>query len=920
MKYKPRSFTIHPRFMGAPALRWGSLAALAALLFAHEPVHSLAADGPVAWWTFDDGPAPSVWIRDGKVGGAIELAGGSGYLKAGGLSPLSSVTIAMWIRPKVAPAGYTSLLSSDDWQDSALHLLLLRDGRVQFSIKGNEPLSLESRTAVGTDLGEWLHVTATCDAVAKKACLYINGKKDAEVGLTVAVPSRINSFRIGAWNQEPRLFPGAMDEVRIYPVALTENEVAKVVAAENVPAHPAAWWKLDETAGEKAVDSSGQGHHAQVVISGGTPTVLDRVSGVGDPIHGHFQRAPGVAGAALLFDGFTTRVVRPASHVPVLRDGCSVEAWIAPQEYSWAQTGLVDLDQDQKAGFCFSINHLGQIGLHASVAGQWQGCESKEPVPLLRWSHVAGTFAPESGFAVYINGQLVAQQAAQGKLHPAEGLDLFIGTAHRQQCPALTERDPSKKLLSNMVFDGLMDEVRLHGRALTSAEVNAAFRANTPPNPQPLHYRVLPSGPRDAKPFGAYYTRLQYCPEWDRLWRVGDFTDVLVCFDELPVRMVFWRGTGYCPAWVTENGKWVGDQGPESWNQYGCCEQMSDKRCHYAHVRILENTEARVLVHWRTASPDITYGQNHVDPETSWGEWTDEYYYIYPDAVAVRYQEIRSTWAANMEWQQTELINQPGTRPQDNVELEAMTVVNMDGETETWSWEKPYGKRAPGSQAIQSGNIQVMNLKSKQRHFVIGETGARWEPFGFGALEGFSTMPCWNHWPVAQLPNDGRVTPVPDRPSSTCLGTLFPVKHKTDRPDLMIGRDLYGMTDRPAKELAVLARSWNFPAELKLAGGAFESLGYDKNQRAYVLACQPGGTPATLAFTLAGTAQSPVLNPAFVVKNWGHANPTLTLGGKGIPRGTDFRYGHRQTLEGTDLIVWIKTQTQMPINVRLEGK
>ena len=342
--------------------------------------------------------------------------------------------------------------------------------------------------------------------------------------------------------------------------------------------------------------------------------------------------------------------------------------------------------------------------------------------------------------------------------------------------------------------------------------------------------------------------------------------------------------------------------------------------CALPIFRILGNTEARVLVHWRTASPDITYGQNHVDPETSWGEWTDEYYYIYPDAVAVRYQEIRSTWAANMEWQQTELINQPGTRPQDNVELEAMTVVNMDGETETWSWEKPYGKRAPGSQAIQSGNIQVMNLKSKQRHFVIGETGARWEPFGFGALEGFSTMPCWNHWPVAQLPNDGRVTPAPDRPSSTCLGTLFPVKHKTDRPDLMIGRDLYGMTDRPAKELAVLARSWNFPAELKLAGGAFESLGYDKNQRAYVLACQPGGTPATLAFTLAGTAQSPVLNPAFVVKNWGHANPTLTLGGKGIPRGTDFRYGHRQTLEGTDLIVWIKTQTQMPINVRLEGK
>lgn len=84
-------------------------------------------------------------------------------------------------------------------------------------------------------------------------------------------------------------------------------------------------------------------------------------------------------------------------------------------------------------------------------------------------------------------------------------------------------------------------------------------------------------------------------------------------------------------------------------------------------------------MHWRTASPDVTYGFNHVDPETGWGEWTDEYFDIYPDAVAARYQEIRSTWAANKEWQQTELINQPGTRPEDNVELEATAVSSPKG-------------------------------------------------------------------------------------------------------------------------------------------------------------------------------------------------------------------------------------------------
>lgn len=647
---------------------------------------------------------------------------------------------------------------------------------------------------------------------------------------------------------------------------------------------------------------------------------VQQVGGRLDSLHGAIEVVPGVRGSGLKLDGFASRLLRAARDLPQFGPALTVEAWIAPQEYSWAWTGIVDHDQDARAGFFLGINHLGQVGFHAAVGGKWIGCDSKEPLSLLKWAHVAGTFDPDSGFTLYVNGQRVGANEAKGSFKPAEGLDLLIGMAHRKQFPALTEREASRKFLSNMVFDGLIDEVRIHNRALTSDEIKASFAANAPANPQPLQFRVLPSGPAGPRPFGAFYTRLNYCPEWDRIWRVGDFADVLVCFDELPVRMVFWRGTGYCPAWVTENGRWVCDQGPESANRYGCCEQMSDKRCHYAHVRVLESTEARVVVHWRTASPDITYGLNHVDPDTGWGEWTDEYYYVYPDAVAVRYQEVRSTSATKMEWQQTELINQPGTRPQDNVEMEAMTIANMDGETETWSWEKPYGSRTPGSQPIKGGNIQVMNLKSKQRHFVIGETGAHWKAFNFGAREGFSTMPCWNHWPVAQLPNDGRVTPAADRPSSTCLGTLFPVKHETGRPDLMLGRNLYGMTDQPVKELAALARSWNFPAELVLAGEGYASEGYDKNQRGYVLKRQPAVKTGRLEFTLNGSEHSPVLNPAFVVKDWGEANVKLTLDGRAIPRGKDCRSGHRQTLAGTDMVVWLKARSQTTVRIRLESE
>jgi len=61
-----------------------------------------------------------------------------------------------------------------------------------------------------------------------------------------------------------------------------------------------------------------------------------------------------------------------------------------------------------------------------------------------------------------------------------------------------------------------------------------------------------------------------------------------------------------------------------------------------------------------------------------------------------------------------------------------------------------------------------------------------------------------------------------------------------------------------------------------------------------------------------------VLNPAFVVRNWGDADAKLTLDGKVLPRGKDFRFGHRPTLEGTDLIVWVKTESQASLTFRLE--
>lgn len=51
---------------------------------------------------------------------------------------------------------------------------------------------------------------------------------------------------------------------------------------------------------------------------------------------------------------------------------------------------------------------------------------------------------------------------------------------------------------------------------------------------------------------------------------------------------------------------------------------------------------------------------------------------------------------------------------------------------------------------------------------------------------------------------------------------------------------------------------------------------------------------------------------------WGNKNTELKTDGRKIKRGKDFRFGHRRTLEGSDLIVWIKAESTKPMKLAIK--
>ncbi len=288
----------------------------------------------------------------------------------------------------------------------------------------------------------------------------------------------------------------------------------------------------------------------------------------------------------------------------------------------------------------------------------------------------------------------------------------------------------------------------------------------------------LPSGPEGPGEFGAYYTHLKYDPEWDADWRVGDHPDIVVQFEDGGHKFVFWRGTSYIPAWVTSNGIWYTNEFVErrdshSPNTNSIVEPMSDKQCRYSQVRIIESNPARVIIHWRYAPVDVTYEHPFIDQETGWFDWVDEYYTIYPDASGVRKITAQSSGLNKwMEFQESIVINQPGTLPHENIESGAVSVANMDGQHITYFWDENGGPAFDENPPL--ANILRINLKSDLKPYALVAPPQEFNNLitsyqGHGRNSIFNW---WDHWPVSQDALDGRGARSAARPSHSSLAHI----------------------------------------------------------------------------------------------------------------------------------------------------
>ncbi|WP_299550608.1 LamG domain-containing protein [Seonamhaeicola sp.] len=649
--------------------------------------------------------------------------------------------------------------------------------------------------------------------------------------------------------------------------------------------------------------------------------IMDHASAVSDSITGYYRLVEGVQGKALKCDGFTTAIQREAETAPVITGPFTIEAWVAPQAYPWNWCAIYNQEYKKHRGIFFGIDAEGRVGLHAAIARQWRQCISTETIPFMQWSYIAATYDPEMGMKVYINGELAGALAVKGDLLYDREFPMQIARNHRPMPPSSLNRAGFVDVPVKYSFDGLIDELKITAAVKSEAELEHTYRKLEPKNAPQLKWRKLPEIQLEQPEFGAYYTKLNYDEDWDRLWRDDKFPDVVVTFDDKKYAMVFWKGTNYNMNLVSENGKWIADQSAETFGDLGCMEHMSDKQNRYSHIRIVENSAARVVVHWRYALTDVNYNIANTDPVTNWGDWADEYYYIYPDGMAVRYYMIHG-YDDGYSITEPALLSGQGERPEDNIDMVAVTLMNLDGETsshsfETWPSEQLQGGGFKNS--IENEVLSVINVKAQTKPFFIYEKKGVIGPYGGGRKEidyRLSKFHWRNHWPVSQIPSDGRFVLANDRVTSSAITSPEAGMQRETENGPLEGRFVLGLSDEPIQNLSGFAKFWINTPELKVLSNGYTYEGFNRNDRAYHL-IKKDAKKDGLNMAIYASEDAPLVNPVIVIKNWGNNIPALKVNDKLRPLSNRFRYAIRKTLESKDLIVWLETDIREPVKLNL---
>lgn len=406
---------------------------------------SASGSGLIAHWTFDDATGVAVLDSSGNNRHAafntgtpawITTCSSDAYLQFNGsndadtnssFDPPAIGSVAFWYRDDSPHSTNERLFGlSSDWE------VRMIDGRLRFDIAIVD--GFDGPAALAND-ENWHHVVVRYNSTADTYALYIDGEFSSSGSLNfVDVGAAVLNIGSSLTNTSQK-FSGALNDLRIYNYELSDEEI---IALSGVIGH----WRLDETTGAVASDSSLAGHHGAYV---GSPTLNLNGAYVPKTLR------------SVEFNGTSQSMTTGASLLNNLAQ--------------FTIAGWVRLDQVGNQTSFFGQNELAEIGIkygtnriHFWTANGGEVNVTGE-LPVGQWTHIAAV-GSGSGLRLYVNGIEVGSNGNVVANYGASAYHFKVGEGVYES--------------SGNYFDGRVDDVRVYGKALCPDEVNALYKGGRP--------------------------------------------------------------------------------------------------------------------------------------------------------------------------------------------------------------------------------------------------------------------------------------------------------------------------------------------------------------------------------------------------------------------------------------------------------
>lgn len=388
----------------------------------------------------------------------LNFDGNNDYIRAGSLAPGSTFSVAFWMRAD-------NLDSIDTWMeyvrtnrrndffigyDASLSQLFVELGDNNTS---EDEACGDPKFCTGLSLvaNRWYHITAVVTPTT--LTLYLDGEQAYTTTHSTSVSFSPGTWLIGgdsdsnpADTADSDFFDGRLDDIRIYNHALSQTEISAIIDL-------LAFWKFDQCSWSnpaEVLDSSGNTHHG-TAVNGVVPDT------------GYLCNAGS-------FDGSNDYI--SLSGFPNLTGDFTISAWIQPNEVSDDHRIFAD-DENNSGGFAFSLgdNANGQLRLFSRTVNP-VSLDTPSVISAGNWYHVVAVHnATARTRQIFVNGSAVTGAQSYTGNWGSDGGTASIGG----------ETDGAgSEAVANWRFNGLIDEMRIYQRPLTSEEIGDYYTTPSP--------------------------------------------------------------------------------------------------------------------------------------------------------------------------------------------------------------------------------------------------------------------------------------------------------------------------------------------------------------------------------------------------------------------------------------------------------